>query len=145
MCRMYFHSRTLLRIEIAWCSSVNHLAIPVLTRKYNTPKGSIHRLVTNSGTQAVELLRRLSPSKWLPARVLWQAHCWARPWPPQSPDLTLPDFCPCGPLKERDYANKPRSMEELKHNTKQTVTNTEDRANMFLQNVGIYLQVYIAS
>jgi hypothetical protein len=46
-------------------------------------------------------------------------------WPPRSPDFTPPDFFMWGFLKERVYSNKPRSLEELKHNTEQTVVNID--------------------
>ncbi|KOC63621.1 hypothetical protein WH47_02948, partial [Habropoda laboriosa] len=36
--------------------------------------------------------------------------------PSRSPDLTAPDFFLGGYLKERVYANKPRTIQELKEN-----------------------------
>jgi hypothetical protein len=36
------------------------------------------------------------------------------PWPPRSPDLTPPDFFLWGVLKDRVYATKPRTIDELK-------------------------------
>jgi hypothetical protein len=44
-------------------------------------------------------------------------------WPPQSPDLTPPDFFMWGFLKDRIYSNNPWSLEKLKHNIEQTVAN----------------------
>jgi len=37
-------------------------------------------------------------------------------WPPRSPDLTAPDYFLWGYLKDRVYANKPNTIEALKHN-----------------------------
>jgi hypothetical protein len=36
-------------------------------------------------------------------------------WPPRSPDLTPPDFFLWGVLKDRVYARKPRTIEQLKN------------------------------
>lgn len=36
------------------------------------------------------------------------------PWPPRSPDLTIPDFFLWGFLKSRVYVEKPRTLPELK-------------------------------
>jgi hypothetical protein len=46
-------------------------------------------------------------------------------WPPRSPDFTPPDFFLWGFRIERVYSNNPQSLEELKHNTEQTVVNTD--------------------
>jgi len=35
-------------------------------------------------------------------------------WPPQSPDLTPPDFCLCGVLKDNVHKNNPHMLKELK-------------------------------
>jgi hypothetical protein len=48
-------------------------------------------------------------------------------WPPRSPDLTQLDFFLQGFLKENVYWNNPRSLKELKHNTEQTVANTDTK------------------
>jgi hypothetical protein len=37
-------------------------------------------------------------------------------WPPRSPDLTPPDYFLWGHLKNKVYANRPRTIEELKSN-----------------------------
>ena len=37
-------------------------------------------------------------------------------WPPQSPDLTSPDFFLWGYLKEKVFVNKPQSINDLKRN-----------------------------
>ena len=37
-------------------------------------------------------------------------------WPPRSPDLSPPDYFLWGYLKDRVYANRPRTIEELKTN-----------------------------
>jgi hypothetical protein len=34
--------------------------------------------------------------------------------PPRSPDLTSPDFCLWGHLKEKVYISNPKNLEELK-------------------------------
>jgi acyl carrier protein phosphodiesterase len=98
-------------------------------------KTTIHRLVTtfwNTGRR--KFLEDCSRNNCITARVLWRAHCWERPWQPRSPDLTLPDFCLWGFLKDSDYSNNPRSLEELKNKIEQTVTNTKDGGSMFIQN-----------
>jgi hypothetical protein len=46
-------------------------------------------------------------------------------WPPQSPNLTPPDFFLWGFLKERVYLYNPRSFDELKHNIAQTVASID--------------------
>ena len=35
-------------------------------------------------------------------------------WPPRSPDLTAPDLCLWGYLKDKVYVNQPRIIQELK-------------------------------
>ena len=42
-------------------------------------------------------------------------------WPPRSPDLTPPDFFLWGYLKLEVYVNKPRTVEELKDNTREEI------------------------
>ena len=42
-------------------------------------------------------------------------------WPPRSPDLTAPDFWLWGYLKDKVYANKPRTIKELKANIRQEI------------------------
>ena len=42
-------------------------------------------------------------------------------WPPCSPDLTAPDFWLWGYLKDKVYANKPRTIQELKANIRQEI------------------------
>jgi hypothetical protein len=37
-------------------------------------------------------------------------------WPPQSPDLTPPDYFLWGYLKQAAYSNRPQSIEDLKQN-----------------------------
>ncbi|CAK9821562.1 hypothetical protein ANTRET_LOCUS270 [Anthophora retusa] len=44
-------------------------------------------------------------------------------WPPRSPDLTAPDFFLWGYLKEKMYANKPRSLDQLKENIRTEIRN----------------------
>jgi hypothetical protein len=48
-------------------------------------------------------------------------------WQPQSPDLIPPDSFLRGFLKETVYSNKLRSLEDLKHNTKQAVALTNQQ------------------
>lgn len=43
------------------------------------------------------------------------------PWPPRSPDLTAPDFFLWGHLKEKVYANKPRTIQQLKANIQEEI------------------------
>jgi hypothetical protein len=57
-------------------------------------------------------------------------------WPPRSPDLSAPYYFLWGYLKERVYVNKPRTLEQLKENTRaeiqaresQTLTNVMNNA-----------------
>ncbi|KAJ4445889.1 hypothetical protein ANN_12575 [Periplaneta americana] len=42
-------------------------------------------------------------------------------WPPRSPDLTTPDFFLWGYLKDRVYATRPQTLEDLKHNITQEI------------------------
>lgn len=42
-------------------------------------------------------------------------------WPPRSPDLTAPDFFLWGYLKGKVYANKPRTIQQLKANIREEV------------------------
>ncbi|CAK9826872.1 hypothetical protein ANTRET_LOCUS4642 [Anthophora retusa] len=44
-------------------------------------------------------------------------------WPPRSPDLTAPDFFLWGYLKEKVYANKSRSLDQLKENIRTEIRN----------------------
>ncbi|VEN59429.1 unnamed protein product [Callosobruchus maculatus] len=43
------------------------------------------------------------------------------PYPARSPDLTAPDFFLWGYLKERVYANKPRTLDQLKQNIRNEI------------------------
>jgi hypothetical protein len=45
-------------------------------------------------------------------------------WPPQSPDLTPPDYFLWGYLKQVVYSNRPQTIEDLKHNTEVAISNT---------------------
>jgi hypothetical protein len=72
-------------------------------------------------------------------------------WPPRSPDLTAPDFFLWGFLKSKIYANKPKTIEELKNNIRaeiaaispetlaNTMANAEKRAHFCLSNKGGHL------
>lgn len=42
-------------------------------------------------------------------------------WPPRSPDLTAPDFWLWGYLKDKVYANRPRTIQQLKANIRQEI------------------------
>ena len=42
-------------------------------------------------------------------------------WPPDSPDLSPPDFFLWGYLKEKIYKNKPQTLEQLKNNIEQEI------------------------
>jgi hypothetical protein len=46
-------------------------------------------------------------------------------WPPQSPDLTSPNFFLRGCLKERVYRKKLRTTEALKDNIRLKISKTE--------------------
>ena len=46
----------------------------------------------------------------------WIGHRGPIEWPARSPDLTLPDFFLWGVLKNAVYANKPRTIDQLKQN-----------------------------
>ena len=43
------------------------------------------------------------------------------PWPPYSPDLNPPDYFLWGYLKERIYNNNPKTLADLKGNTKSEI------------------------
>ncbi|CAK1550166.1 unnamed protein product [Leptosia nina] len=47
------------------------------------------------------------------------------PWPPRSPDLTPMDFFLWGYLKERVYANNPRTVVDLKENIRREISAIE--------------------
>lgn len=55
------------------------------------------------------------PERWLGRRGPVE-------WPPRSPDLTPPDFFLWGVLKERVYAKKPQTIEDLKHEIEAAVS-----------------------
>ena len=42
-------------------------------------------------------------------------------WPPRSPDLTPPDFYLWGYLKSQVYANKPKTLAQLKANIRRKI------------------------
>jgi hypothetical protein len=46
-------------------------------------------------------------------------------WPPRSPDLSPPDFFLWGFLKDRVYANKPNTLEQLKANISLALTSLQ--------------------
>ena len=72
-------------------------------------------------------------------------------WPPRSPDLTPPDFFLWGFLKSRVYANKPKTIEDLKDNIRTTMAaispemlvnvmeNAKKRAHYCISNKGGHL------
>jgi hypothetical protein len=43
-------------------------------------------------------------------------------WPPQSPDLTPPDYFLWGYLKQVVYSNHPQTIENLKQNTEVAIS-----------------------
>ena len=55
---------------------------------------------------------------WWPVNITFFQHHTSRDidCPPRSPDLTTPDFFFSRFLKSKIYANKPKTIEELKHN-----------------------------
>lgn len=72
-------------------------------------------------------------------------------WPPRSPDLTAPDFFLWGFLKSKVYANKPKTLDELKNNIRAEIAaispatlanvmqNAKKRAEFCLRNNGGHL------
>ena len=72
-------------------------------------------------------------------------------WPPRSPDLTAPDFFLWGFLKSKVYANKPKTLDELKDNIRAEITaispemlanvmeNARKRAEFCIRNEGGHL------
>jgi hypothetical protein len=48
-------------------------------------------------------------------------------WPPRPQDPAPPDPILCGFRKERVYSNNPRKLNDLKHNTKGTVADTDQQ------------------
>jgi hypothetical protein len=62
---------------------------------------------------------------WVLGRSDLTGRASVRLFRPRPPDLTPSDVFLWEFLKERDYSNNPRSLEELKHNTEQTVANTD--------------------
>lgn len=72
-------------------------------------------------------------------------------WPPRSPDLTAPDFFLWGFLKSKVYANKPKTIEELKDNIQaemaaispemleNVMENAKKRAHYCIKNKGGHL------
>ncbi|CAH1109994.1 unnamed protein product [Psylliodes chrysocephalus] len=59
-----------------------------------------------------------------PKRNFWSPNNFQKfrfPYPSRSPDLTAPDFFLWGYLKERVYANKPRTIEQLKENIRNEI------------------------
>ena len=79
------------------------------------------------------------------------------PWPPRSPDLTIPDFFLWGFLKSRVYAEKPRSIPELKeaiqreiqaipqHMLEDSMRNFRERLESCVQSQGHHLRDVIFS
>jgi len=47
-------------------------------------------------------------------------------WPPRSPDLSPPDFFLWDALKEKAYANKPRTIHELENNIRREIAAISD-------------------
>ncbi|KAJ4449805.1 hypothetical protein ANN_01211 [Periplaneta americana] len=48
-------------------------------------------------------------------------------WPPRSPDLTTPDFFLWSYLKDRVYATRPQTLDDLKHNITQEIQAIDNR------------------
>ena len=48
-------------------------------------------------------------------------------WPPQSPDLTTPDFFLWGHFKDRVYATRPQTLDDVKHNITQEIQAIDNR------------------
>ncbi|KAJ4431390.1 hypothetical protein ANN_19987 [Periplaneta americana] len=72
-------------------------------------------------------------------------------WPPRSPDLTTPDFFLWGYLKDRVYATRPQTLDDLKHNITQEIqannrvlqrvaSNMERRVELCLMQDGGHVQ-----
>ncbi|KAJ4427421.1 hypothetical protein ANN_25043 [Periplaneta americana] len=47
-------------------------------------------------------------------------------WPPRSPDLTTPDFFLWGYLKDKVYATRPQTLDDLKHNITQEIQDIDN-------------------
>ncbi|KAJ4447919.1 hypothetical protein ANN_09928 [Periplaneta americana] len=48
-------------------------------------------------------------------------------WPPRSPNLTTPDFFLWDYLKDRVYATRPQTLDDLKHNITQEIQAIDNR------------------
>jgi hypothetical protein len=62
-------------------------------------------------------------------------------WPPKSPDLISPDFFLWGLLKGRVYANKPRTLQDLKDNISAEIRNiTEETLQRVTANMEMLVE-----
>lgn len=67
-------------------------------------------------------------------------------WPPRSPDLTAPDFFLWGFLKNKVYANKPNTVDQLKNNITEAIENIPPETyQKVMENVVKRAQVCAAS
>lgn len=93
----------------------------------------------------INLLRQLFPGRLISKNGDFD-------WPPRSPDLTPPDFYLWGYLKSRVYANKPRTLTQLKMNIRREIAaistetltsvmeNVEKRASLAVKAKGSHLR-----
>ncbi|KAJ4448634.1 hypothetical protein ANN_00024 [Periplaneta americana] len=112
--------------------------------KRNTILGLVNKLETTGSlvsekgkhrssrlpTVVVDVRARLqqSPKKSLRRLSLSLLSNWTMNlWPPRSPDLITPDFFLWGYLKDRVYATRPQTLDDLKHNITQEIQAIDNR------------------
>ncbi|KAJ4450907.1 hypothetical protein ANN_02341 [Periplaneta americana] len=94
--------------------------VDVRARLEQSPKKSLRRLSQETG-YTYSLCQRAAKS-FFDDRIISR-----NLWPPRSPDLTTPDFFLWGYLKDRVYATRPQTVDDLKHNITQEIQAIDNR------------------
>ncbi|KAJ4435994.1 hypothetical protein ANN_18618 [Periplaneta americana] len=99
--------------------------------KRNTILGQVNKLEkTGSLLQEPDKDKRLNYCRWFQTFIVQNpailSITWNL-WPPRSPDLTTPDFFLWGYLKDRVYATRPQTLDDLKHNITQEIQAIDNR------------------
>ncbi|KAJ4431571.1 hypothetical protein ANN_20170 [Periplaneta americana] len=105
------------------------VVVDVRARLEQSPKKSLRRLSQETGyfqqdgatchtsNESMELIGSFFDDRIISRNV----------WPPRSPDLTTPDFFLWGYLKDRVYATRPQTLDDLKHNITQEIQAIDNR------------------
>ncbi|KAJ4450238.1 hypothetical protein ANN_01657 [Periplaneta americana] len=113
------------------------VVVDVRARLEQSPKKSLRRLSQETGNQ-IRIIASFFDDRIISRNL----------WPPRSPDLTTPDFFLWGYLKDRVYATRPQTLDDLKQEIQvidnrvlqRVASNMERRVELCLMQDGGHFQ-----